>query len=75
MEYYHEREPVPDSAAFNNPLIGWAANSRDCVECRAKSPWRNQRFISLSLQVRPTLERCLKNYIEPEVISDYKCDK
>lgn len=61
-----------------SPLTGLLASRISCFQCGHTSAWRHDSFDNLSLSLpsqNSTLETLLKNYIEPENIDGYICEK
>ncbi|KAL2915147.1 ubiquitin-specific protease ubp1 [Polyrhizophydium stewartii] len=67
------RRPAPRS-----PLTGLLASRICCHKCGYKSPMRHETFDNLSLTVPNApayLEKVIENYVQPESIQGYICDK
>ncbi|ORX47141.1 cysteine proteinase [Hesseltinella vesiculosa] len=62
-----------------NPFTGLAASKISCMKCGYTAPIRHHTFDNISLSVPQTLsctlESCLGNYTEVDILNDFQCRK
>lgn len=69
-------------ADYHNPMMGLQASSIECPH-RHSTPWKNERFIALSLPIRSVgggallrdIRQCIAQSLSATILHGYKCER